>query len=85
MLKTSVLNICAASNKQEFERVYERFLTDQTTNQSMLFEVFTNSADESEALEKIMNINENVKGRAKQLAKQVLGENTSKLLKKILK
>ena len=75
----------SAANKQEFEQVYEHFLTVEITEKPMLFEVFTNSSDESEALETIMNIEENVKGSAKQLAKRVLGDNIIKSLKKIVK
>lgn len=73
-----------ASDKQQFDQVYERFLTAGITERPMLFEVFTNSSDESDALEKIFNIEENVKVKAKQFAKQVLGENSLNVLKKII-
>lgn len=43
----------AASNKEEFESVFERFVTPEKTDKPMLFEVFTESEDESEALELI--------------------------------
>ena len=43
----------SASSKEEFEQVYERFLTDKMLEKPILFEVFTNSEDESKAL-KIM-------------------------------
>jgi 2-succinyl-5-enolpyruvyl-6-hydroxy-3-cyclohexene-1-carboxylate synthase len=75
----------SATNKQEFEQVYERFLTDEITERPMFFEVFTNTSEESDALETIMNIESNAKGRAKQLAKQVLGEKGVKILKGIVK
>lgn len=73
-----------ATDKKEFEQVFERFLTTEITERPMLFEVFTNNSDESEALEAIMNIEENVKGKAKQFAKQVLGEKSLNILKKIV-
>ena len=38
----------------------------------MVFEVFTNDSDENAALLKIQSIKENVKGQAKQLAKNLL-------------
>jgi 2-succinyl-5-enolpyruvyl-6-hydroxy-3-cyclohexene-1-carboxylate synthase len=75
----------SASNKQEFELVYERFLTSKITGKPILFEVFTNSPDENEALKTMCQIETNIKGRAKQMAKQVLGENAIKVLKKIVK
>ena len=74
-----------ATNKQEFEQVYERFLTAEITKRPMLFEVFTNNLDESEALKIIMKIEKNVKGKAKQLTKQVLGKNTLNVLKKVIR
>lgn len=74
-----------ANDKNEFEQVYERFLTPEVTERPMLFEVFTNSSEESEALHIIRNIGKDVKGRVKQVAKQILGDNTIKILKGILK
>jgi 2-succinyl-5-enolpyruvyl-6-hydroxy-3-cyclohexene-1-carboxylate synthase len=72
-------------SKQEFEQVYEYFLKTEITEQPILFEVFTNSSEESDAWEKIMNIEKNGKGRVKQLAKQILSDNTIRALKKIVK
>ncbi len=44
-----------ASNKEEFLSVYKRFLTPEVTDKPMLFEVFTNTADEDEALTLMRN------------------------------
>lgn len=75
----------SAAGKQEFETVYERFLTPEITGQSMLFEVFTNSEEESAALEAILSIVGRPQSYAvKQLAKQVLGEKGIKSLKRAL-
>ena len=38
-----------ASNKEEFNSVYERFITSEITDKPMLFEIFTDSKDETEA------------------------------------
>lgn len=38
-----------ASNKEEFSSVYERFITPDITERPMLFEVFTDTKDETEA------------------------------------
>ncbi|NBA85284.1 2-succinyl-5-enolpyruvyl-6-hydroxy-3-cyclohexene-1-carboxylate synthase [Emticicia sp. CRIBPO] len=74
----------SASNKGDFDQVFERFLISEVTEKPIILEVFTNSLDESEALEKIMNIEENIKGKVKQVAKQVLGENSLNILKRVM-
>jgi len=74
--------LCAA-DKHEFDQVYERFLIPEITERPMLFEVFTNSTDESEALDKISSIEENVKGIAKQIAKQILSDNSINAIKEV--
>lgn len=38
-----------ASNKEEFTKVYKRFITKELTERPMLFEIFTNTKDETEA------------------------------------
>lgn len=75
----------SASNKEEFEIVYQRFLTQEITEKSMVFEVFTTDKDESLALETIMNIEETRSGKAKDFAKHVLGQNGVNSLKKFIK
>ncbi|MDY9918630.1 MAG: thiamine pyrophosphate-binding protein [Proteiniphilum sp.] len=74
----------AADNKKDFESAYERFLTPEITEKPMLFEVFTNDFDESKALEMILSIEESLKGKTKELAKQMLGQKGIKTLKKIM-
>ena len=74
-----------ASNKKQFDEVFERFLVNEITAKPILFEVFTDDSDESEALEKLLNIEDNLKIRTKKLAQQVLGNNTIKAIKKIVK
>lgn len=72
----------SASNKKEFEQVYGLFLKASITEKPILFEIFTDSEDENDALEKMISIEENVKGKVKLLAKQVLGDNLIKTFKK---
>ncbi len=43
----------SASSKQEFDKVLDDFVFSQKKNQSIIFEVFTNNEDESNALKKI--------------------------------
>jgi len=62
----------SAGNKQEFEDVCKRFLTAKITTKPMLFEVFTDSRDESEALEMVRNVSGDVKRKVKRVAKTIL-------------
>lgn len=71
-----------ASNKQEFNEVYERFLIGEITERPMLFEVFTDSIDESAALETMLNIEKKETKGLKGFAKQALGQKGVDLLKK---
>jgi len=76
-----------ATNKQEFEASVDRFLTLKISDRPMVFEVFTNSDDESSALESILTIEKaeiDANGRAKQLAKQVLEKMGVSVLKKAI-
>ncbi|MFC2145629.1 thiamine pyrophosphate-binding protein, partial [Actinomycetota bacterium] len=75
----------SASNKAEFEQVYEKFLTDQMLDKPILLEVFTNDKDESKALEIITSISTTVKNKAKDTIKNMIGENNIRNLKKIIK
>ena len=74
-----------ASNKEEFLQVYERFLTPEMTDKPMLFEIFTDNQDESDALKIVNNLKTDAIGKSKQIAKQILGETGKNLVKKIMK
>lgn len=75
---------CAA-DKQQFEQECERFLTSDMTDHPMLFEVFTDSEKESDALKTILNIEKgSAKGQAKTLMKQVLGKKGIQIAKKAM-
>lgn len=76
--------LCADDKKTYLENI-EQFLTPEVTNHPMLFEVFTNSADESDVLKTLYNIETNAKGTAKKLVKDVLGEKGTAALKELLK
>ena len=52
---------------------------------SVIFEVFTDSNDESEAIKIMKNIKVSKKTASKRLVKSILGENVISGLKKILK
>lgn len=79
----------SANNKEEFKSIYNRFITPDITTKPMIFEVFTNNEDESNALKAMNSIKVNSKVATKQNVKQatrkVLGTSGLKLAKKILK
>lgn len=74
----------SASNKEEYLVAVERFLTPESTDKPMVFEVFTDSQCESDAIKIMRNLEVSATGLAKQLAKKVLGEKGKQVVKKIL-
>lgn len=74
-----------ASNKNEFKKVYERFFSDKIIDKPMLFEVFTNSDEESKALETMMSFGKTTTGQAKSAIKAILGDKGIKTLKGMIK
>lgn len=78
-----------ASNKDEFNSVIDRFLTHGKTDKPMLLEAFTETADESNALEQMLNIivdpKQKVKQTIKNTVKGLLGESGVELVKKVMK
>lgn len=75
----------AASNKDEFEKAYERFIVPALTDRPMLFEVFTNANDENEAIERMLDFAGNLSGKIKNIAKGVLGNASVRAMKSKLK
>lgn len=71
----------SASNKQDFMKNLEKFMT-LHSSKPILFEVFTDSKDESNALDYIYHLE---KEPMKKLAKKVLGSKGKKIVKKLLK
>ena len=73
-----------ANNKEEFLKASEHFLTPEITDRPMLFEVFTDSKDESNALRIIRNLEADTKSTAKHLVKDILGQDNVTKIKKML-
>lgn len=77
-----------AGNKDEFNKVIDRFLTSETTDKPMLLEVFTETKDESDALELVQNLVTDPKFKVmssvKNVVKDVLGNGGVDKLKKWL-
>ena len=74
----------SANTKEEYLQNLERFLTPEITVRPMLFEVFTNNEDESEAIRMMNTLNVSASGMAKELTKAVLGEKGKNMVKKML-
>lgn len=74
-----------ASNKEEFVTKSEIFLHSSITERPIIFEVFTDSDEESRALKIIRNIERNPEGKAKQIIKGIIGQEAASKLKKMIK
>ncbi len=74
-----------ADTKEEYLQNLERFLTPEITNSPILFEVFTNNEDESEAIRVMRNLNVSTKGMLKNVLKNTLGEKGKSLVKEIIR
>lgn len=78
----------AASNKNEFNAVVDRFLIPEVTDKPIILEVFTKTDDESSALEQILNVISDskltIKNTIKQTAKNILGKNGYEIVRKIV-
>jgi 2-succinyl-5-enolpyruvyl-6-hydroxy-3-cyclohexene-1-carboxylate synthase len=75
----------SASSKANYEAAYGEFLAKDSSGQSIVFEVFTDSEEESRALEMIRNIKKDHKKSAKAAARRVLGDRSVNAMKKFLK
>lgn len=74
-----------ASDAKGFEQALERFTTPEITEKPMLFEIFTESKNDSNAFQMMANVDLDAKGQAKAVLKQVLGEKGIATLRKIIK
>lgn len=74
----------SASSKEEYEAVYKEFLTKNSGGQSIVFEVFTDSDEESKALEMVRNVKKELKSSAKSAVKKALGTKSINTIKKVL-
>ena len=78
----------SATNKDEFLKQLEKYTQPELTDKPVIFEVFTDYQEESEALNKMNHIIEDAptaKDVAKKMAKGILGEKGVQTLKHIVK
>jgi 2-succinyl-5-enolpyruvyl-6-hydroxy-3-cyclohexene-1-carboxylate synthase len=73
----------SASSKTDFEKLVSRFVSPEKYAKPIVFEIFTNSTEEYNALEIILNIEKSLVGMAKGVAKQLLGADAISSLKRI--
>ena len=71
-----------ASDKESFQSVLPRFVIPEMTDKPMLFEVFTNGEDESEAYKimrrLVVDIKEEIKGKAIDSVRKAIGDTTAR-------
>lgn len=74
-----------AENKEGFSSKIERFLTPKLTDKPMVFEVFTHTQDESDALEMLVGLEISSGMKTKLAVKNILGDSGIKFAKKVLR
>lgn len=75
----------SAYDKDDYLQKVERFLIPEITDRPMIFEVFTDSVDESDALRTVYNLEMSASSVLKGAAKKILGQKGVKLVKNIIK
>ena len=75
----------SADSKESFEKSYKRYITKETTSKPIIFEVFTNNEEETEATKLITELNGEAGSAAKHFAKQILGDKGVKVIKGLIK
>lgn len=75
----------SASDKKSFEGVYQQFLTPQETDRPILFEIFTNNIDESDALKMVRTCAPFKTVKFKESIMQLIPTPIKKMGRKILK
>lgn len=76
--------ICA-SDKETFDKVYMQFLTPEMNSKPILFEVFTNNVDESNALKMIRTCVSSAEGKLRKVASQIVPSAAKNLIKGFIK
>ena len=75
----------SASNKEEFLINIKKFLSFELFEKPIIFETFTESRNEVDAIEMIQNLEVSMTSMAKDIAKNVIGNKGVETLKKVLK
>lgn len=72
-----------ACDKESYLEQIDRFVSDKKSDRPMVFEVFTDSTLESNALQSMHNLEVSAKGTIKNVVKEILGDKGMQNLKKI--
>lgn len=75
----------SASGKEEFAAICDGFVTERMLDKPLVFEVFTDSHEESKALEILTSIETTGVNLTKSTLRNVIGENNMRNLRKILR
>lgn len=75
----------SAQNKEEFLEKRDYFFTQEKLEKPVIFEVFTDSVDESEAIKIMYNLKISTKGKIKNMVKEIATPAQIELIKKIIK
>ena len=75
----------SATDQKEFEDKYRTFINPEITDKPILFEVFTDAHDDTEALRKINSIEEKAGSGVKKMIKGIIGQDTVNKIKKLIK
>lgn len=75
----------SAENKSEYITQLEKFVSSKVGEKPILFEVFTDSKDESDSLYSMYHIKSNVTGKAASVVKSMVSEEQKQKIRKILK
>lgn len=73
-----------AESKDEFKEVYPEFVSSENKDKPIIFEVFTDAADDREAFNIASSIEVSSSGMAKELAKKLLGNTGTAKVKRFL-
>jgi 2-succinyl-5-enolpyruvyl-6-hydroxy-3-cyclohexene-1-carboxylate synthase len=74
----------SASNKEEFEKACERFLSPNMSDKSILLEIFTTAEDENRALKLVSSVLSSPMGAIKGKLKEAMGNNGVRVLRNVL-
>lgn len=74
-----------AASKDEYLQALPTFISPKTVEHPMIFEIFTDSKDENDALRRMMGIDTSIQATVKNVVKGVLGKKNVELLKKIVR
>ena len=74
----------SAHNKEEYLASLQKFISSERSDTPIIFEAFTNSTDESDAIKVMRTLQRDTKGATKQIVKNIIGPKGVYTLKKIM-